>query len=143
MPCRLSVPSSLAGVSSRGEDEAAKPPTLLQSAASGNLWALSRLSGACLSTRGRCRGTSVLSPGVQDTFAMVRMLRYSWPDFVEPEIPGGRIQSSEIKVSGFGNVAGMPGGVTGSAVSNLGLAFFVAGDVVPDPGGELRKLFLA
>jgi hypothetical protein len=25
----------------------------------------------------------------------------------------------------------------------LGLSFFVAGDVVLDPGGELRKLFLA
>jgi hypothetical protein len=53
------------------------------------------------------------------------------------------MESSEIRVSGFGNVAGMPGGVTGSAVSNLGLSFFVAGDVLLDPGGELRKLFLA
>ena len=53
------------------------------------------------------------------------------------------MQSSETSVSGLGKFAGMPGGVTGSVFLNLGLSFFVAGDVVPDPGGELRKLFLA
>jgi hypothetical protein len=43
--------------------------------------------------------------------------RYFWPGFGEPGIAGGRMQSSEIKVSGFGKVAGMPGGVTGPAFS--------------------------